>query len=373
MNHPFPPDAVPLLLSWYRSHARDLPWRADADAYRVLISEIMLQQTRAETVKPYYTRFIEAFPTVAALAAADEDTLLKHWEGLGYYSRARNLQRAAQRVLQDYGGVIPSAVEDLLTLPGVGRYTAGAVASIAYGIPAPAVDGNVLRVVARLTADATDVLLPAAKTAAEAALAPCIPAQEAGDFTQSLIELGATVCLPGEPHCADCPVSLLCHAYAEGRVSELPVRGKPRARRVEERVVLILRLGEGGEAPVVLHKRPRGLLGGLYELPNLLIGELPDGGTLPAQVEAALRERGLTAETIQPVGAARHLFSHVEWRLEGFLVRLVAGAALPDGWLAVTPADMQDSYALPSAFAAYRAAAGLPPKTHKASPVSVKK
>lgn len=359
MRHPFPSDAVPLLLGWYRSHARDLPWRANTDPYRVLVSEIMLQQTRAETVKPYFSRFINAFPTVNALAEADEDTLLKLWEGLGYYSRARNLQRAARTVVSDYGGVIPKTVDELLTLPGVGRYTAGAVASIAYGVPAPAVDGNVLRVIARMTADDTDVLLPAAKTAAEDALTPCIPPTGAGDFTQSLIELGALVCLPGEPHCADCPVSLLCRAYEEGRVAELPVRGKPRERRREERVVLILRLGEGEDAPTILHKRPRGLLGGLYEFPNLLVTELPEGDSLSERVEKALSERGLVAQELRPVGAARHLFSHVEWRMEGFLVRLAPETALPDGWLAVTPTAMQDAYALPSAFAAYRAAAGL--------------
>lgn len=365
MRHPFPADAVPLLLDWYRSHARDLPWRADIDPYRVLVSEIMLQQTRAETVKPYFTRFIEALPTVSALAEAEEDTLLKLWEGLGYYSRVRNLQRAARRVMSDYGGVIPADVEALLSLPGVGRYTAGAVASIAYGIPAPAVDGNVLRVVARLTADDTDVLLPAAKTAAEAAITPYIPTPGAGDFTQSLIELGALVCLPGEPHCADCPLSLLCRAKAEGRTSELPVRGKPKQRRVEERVVFLLRVGKGADAPLILRKRPRGLLGGLYEFPNLLLSELPDGGDLTARAESALRERGLDPAEVQSVGCARHLFSHVEWRMEGVSAILRPDADLPQGWLTVSPADMQGSHAVPSAFAAFREAVGLPPIRNK--------
>lgn len=365
MKHPFPPEAVPLLLDWYRTHARDLPWRADTDPYRVLVSEIMLQQTRAETVKPYFVRFMATLPTPADLAAADEDTLLKLWEGLGYYSRVRNLGRAAQKVMRDYGGVIPADVEALLTLPGVGRYTAGAVASIAYDIPAPAVDGNVLRVVARLTADDTDVLLPAAKAAAEAAITPCIPTPGAGDFTQSLIELGALVCLPGEPRCDDCPLALLCRARAEGRTAELPVRGKPKQRRVEERVVFLLRVGEGADAPLILCKRPRGLLGGLYEFPNRLLSELPDGSDLPERSAAALRSWGLEVAEVKSVGAAKHLFSHVEWRMEGVLAILRADATLPQGWLVVSPADMQESHAVPSAFAVFREAVGLPPAGNK--------
>ena len=188
---PFPAEAVGLLLDWYRYHARPLPWRENKDPYRVLVSEIMLQQTRAETVKPYFARFLDRLPTLADLAGCPEDVLLKLWEGLGYYSRVRNLQKAARAVMERYGGVIPADFDALLTLPGVGRYTAGAVASIAYDMPVPAVDGNVLRVVARLTGDSSDVMLASTKSAVEAALAPAVPTPGAGDFTQSLIELGA--------------------------------------------------------------------------------------------------------------------------------------------------------------------------------------
>ena len=333
----------------------------------MLVSEVMLQQTRAEAVRPYFARFLAALPTVSALAEADGDTLLKLWEGLGYYSRVRNLQRAAQRVVADFGGVIPADVAALRSLPGVGRYTAGAVASIAYDIPAPAVDGNVLRVLARLTDDDTDVMLPAAKTAAEAALAPCIPSPGAGDFTQSLIELGALVCLPGEPRCDVCPLALLCRARAAGHTRDLPIRGAAKARRVERRVVLILRLGGQEAAPVVIRRRPAGLLGGLYEFPNLLCGQLPaaEGDDPAARTAAFLRGLGIEPLAVRPVGTARHLFTHVEWQMEGVCATLPAEAVLPEDWLAVSPADLQDSFALPSAFAAFRPAAGLPGVKHK--------
>ena len=238
MPTPLPASAVPLLIDWYRQNRRDLPWRQSRDPYRVLVSEIMLQQTRAETVKPYFHRFLATLPTVEALAGADEPTLLKLWEGLGYYSRVRNLQKAARAVMEHHGGVIPADFDALLKLPGVGRYTAGAVASIAFGIPVPAVDGNVLRVLARLTGDDTDILSPAAKKTAETTLAPLVPSDAAGDFTQSLIELGALVCTPGEPRCGDCPLHLLCTAHREGRERDLPVRLAKTKRRVEERTVL---------------------------------------------------------------------------------------------------------------------------------------
>ena len=270
-------------------------------------------------------------------------------------------------MVADFGGVIPADVAALRSLPGVGRYTAGAVASIAYDIPAPAVDGNVLRVLARLTDDDTDVMLPAAKTAAEAALAPCIPSPGAGDFTQSLIELGALVCLPGEPRCDVCPLALLCRARAAGHTRDLPIRGAAKARRVERRVVLILRLGGQEAAPVVIRRRPAGLLGGLYEFPNLLCGQLPaaEGDDPAARTAAFLRGLGIEPLAVRPVGTARHLFTHVEWQMEGVCATLPAGAVLPEDWLAVSPADLQDSFALPSAFAAFRPAAGLPGVKHK--------
>ena len=349
----FPPEAVDLLVGWYQQNRRDLPWRESRDPYRVLVSEIMLQQTRAETVKPYFHRFLEALPTVEALATCDEATLLKLWEGLGYYSRARNLQKAARAVMERHGGLIPADFDALLALPGVGRYTAGAVASIAYGIPVPAVDGNVLRVLARLLGDDTDVLSAAAKTRAEQALAPHVPNEGAGDFTQSLIELGALICTPGEhPKCDDCPLRLLCVAEREGRQGELPVRLSKTMRRVEKRTVLVIRQ-RGSDGRVALRRRPtEGLLGGLYEFPCLpeWVGE--------ADLRAHLAALGLTVERIAPLGEARHLFSHVEWKMQGYLVTVApvgAGDAVSD-WVWASYTELEEIYPLPSAYAAYRGA-----------------
>lgn len=357
----FPQEAVGLLLEWYRYHARALPWRANRDAYRILVSEIMLQQTRAETVKPYFARFLERLPTVADLAVCPEDTLLKLWEGLGYYSRVRHLQAAAQAVMERHGGIIPADYEALLALPGVGRYTAGAVASIAYDLPVPAVDGNVLRVVARLMGDGRDVLQESTRRSIEAAIAPHVPTPGAGDFTQSLIELGALVCLPGEPACGECPLRLLCTAHREGREGELPVRRPRTARRVEQMTVLLLRmqrkvpLAEGAQTCVLIRRRPaKGLLAGLYEFPHL------PGWMDASEVQMQLAAWGLSVEgDMEPLGMARHLFTHVEWQMQGYLVSLAAEpTTLPDGWMAVeekqVAAGEASVYAIPSAFSFYR-------------------
>ncbi len=347
MPTPFPPAAVPLLLDWYRAAHRDLPWRRTGDPYAILVSEIMLQQTRAETVKPYYHRFLDVLPTVRDLAGADEETLYKLWEGLGYYSRVRNLKRAAEAVVEKHGGVIPADFDALLALPGVGRYTAGAVASIAFGMPVPAVDGNVLRVLARLTGDATDVLSASAKSTAEAALAPHVPPEAAGDFTQSLIELGATVCTPGEgPRCADCPLSLVCVAAREGRQGELPVRIPKTKRRVEERTVLVIRDPDGR---VALRRRPdSGLLAGLCEFPCM------EGFVDEDALRAQLAALGVTVRTVTRLGNAKHLFSHIEWRMQGYAVTVDRPTDVPDGWFFATSAELDEVYALPSAYAAYR-------------------
>ena len=351
MPMPFPADAVPLLLDWYRANRRDLPWRENRDAYRVLVSEIMLQQTRAETVKPYFARFLAAFPTPAALAAADEEALLKLWEGLGYYSRARNLQKAARVITDTYGGHVPADFDALLALPGVGRYTAGAVASIAYDIPVPAVDGNVLRVLARLRGDDTDVLSPAAKADAEAALAPHIPTPGAGDFTQSLIELGALICTPGmTATCEDCPVRLLCAAAREGRVADLPVRLAKTRRRVETRTVLrVLYTDEGGRTITAIRRRPdTGLLAGLYEFPCL------DGHADEDTVRAVLTSDGLSVGEVRRLPDAKHLFSHIEWQMRGYAVVLTAPPADVADWLFVPVGEVERTYAVPSAYRAYR-------------------
>lgn len=362
MAYPFPAEAVPLLLDWYRMNARDLPWREDRDPYKVLVSEIMLQQTRAETVKPYFRRFIDTLPTVGRLAEAPEAVILKLWEGLGYYSRVRNLQKAAQTVTERFGGVIPADFDSLLSLPGVGRYTAGAVASIAYGIPVPAVDGNVLRVMARLCDDDTDVMLPAAKAAAEQALAPHVPADAAGDFTQSLIELGALVCLPGEPDCGRCPLRLVCRGLDAGHERTLPVRNAKKTRRVEDLTVLLITTGEGTDETVLIRRRPdAGLLGGLWEFPHL------EGHADTDSVRALLENEGFKVRSVTPLPDAKHLFTHVEWRMTGYAVAVDDARPGPvwDGvWVSKT--ELFDDYTVPSAFSAYLAClAGRPVRRKK--------
>ena len=353
---------VPALLSWYEQVRRPLPFRESPTPYRVWVSEIMLQQTRIEAVLPHFAAFMEAFPTVSALASADDERLLKLWEGLGYYSRVRNLQKAARAVTERFGGTIPADFDALLSLPGVGRYTAGAVASIAYGIPVPAVDGNVLRVMARLCDDDTDVMLPAAKTAAEQALAPHVPADAAGDFTQSLIELGALVCLPGEPNCSGCPLRLVCRGLDAGHERTLPVRNAKKTRRVEELTVLLILSGEGDGQTVCVRRRPdTGLLGGLWEFPHV-------GGHADADhVRALLEKEGLTVCSVAQLPAARHLFTHVEWRMTGYAVRIDSQTVRPlwDGvW--VSRELLFSDYTVPSAFSAYLAClAGRPVRRKK--------
>ncbi len=313
------------LLDWYAANARDLPWRRTTEAYPVWISEVMLQQTRVEAVRGYWTRFLAALPTVRDLSEAEDDRLMKLWEGLGYYSRARNLKRAARQVVERFGGAFPTDYAALLSLPGVGEYTAGAVASICFGIPVPAVDGNVLRVMARLADDDADVLDPAVRRAVRARLLACIPPERPGAFNQALMELGATVCTPaGAPRCADCPLHEDCRARAAGREQLLPVRGARRARRVEERTVFVLR-GPSG-APVGYRRPAEGLLASLWQLPDA-----------PGLLDAAQAAARLDAWGAEPLGEwrfyeRRHLFTHVEWRMRVCALP-VALDPLPEGWV----------------------------------------
>ena len=259
--------AVVPLLQWYGDNARDLPWRKTADPYRIWVSEIMLQQTRVAAVMGYYERFLAAFPTVRDLAQAPEERLTKLWQGLGYYSRARNLQKAARQIEEQFGGAFPAEYDAILSLAGVGEYTAGAVASIAFGIAVPAVDGNVLRVVTRILGDRSDITRPAVRQEVRRLLLRVIPKNAPGAFNQALMELGATVCLPnGAPLCENCPVRELCLARAEDAAAEIPVKTPKKARRVEERTVYLLFY----RGRVALRRRPeRGLLAGLWEYPNL--------------------------------------------------------------------------------------------------------
>ena len=304
-----------------------------------------MQQTRIEAVLPYYRRFIDALPTIADLAQAPTEVLLKLWEGLGYYSRVRNMQKAAQLVVADYNSVLPADYDALLALPGIGPYTAGAIASIAYDIPAPAVDGNVMRVLARLTADDTDVLSSEGKRRFTALAWDLVPEQGAGRFNQALMELGETVCLPnGEPHCAACPLRDLCDAHRLGLAQQLPVRIKKISRRVEERQIAIVRVGANPPA-VLLHKREaRGLLADLWELPNTLSNNPME--SLPVD----WREHCVK---VADLPSGKHLFSHIEWRMQGTLYTFNGTAPLPEKYALANIETLQTAFPLPSAFRTY--------------------
>ena len=326
------------LLTWYRENARTLPWRSDPTPYHVWVSEIMLQQTRVAAVIDYYRRFLEAAPDISALAALPQDQLMKLWQGLGYYSRARNLQKAAKQIIADHSGVFPNTYEDIRALAGVGDYTAGAIASIAFGLPVPAVDGNVLRVVARITGDSGDIAAPAMKKKITAVLAEVIPLDAPGDFNQALMELGATICLPnGAPLCEKCPAAGFCRAFQEARTAELPVKAPKKVRRVEERTVYLLFYGDS----VALRRRPdHGLLAGLWEYPNELSGETdwPEEWGLSAVLERA--------------GTGKHIFTHIEWRMTALAGEL-DGPDLPEGWVWASREELRDTYAVPNAFQSF--------------------
>ena len=336
------PAVVAPLLEWYDGGHRDLPWRAQPTPYRVWVSEIMLQQTRVEAVRGYFARWMDALPDVRALAAADEAVYLKLWEGLGYYSRVRNLHRAAIEVCDKYGGELPADYDALRALPGIGDYTAGAVASIAFGLPVPAVDGNVLRVAARLDNDLTPITDTAFKKRTRERFAALMPADRPGDLNQSLMELGATVCLPnGAPLCGDCPVQHLCLGYHHGNAAMLPLRAAKKARRVENRTVLLLRHG----ALVGIQRRPQsGLLARLWELPAL------NGHLSPDEVRDALAAHGWQVGKLLSLRPAKHIFTHVEWHMNGYYIEL---KNLPDELTFVSPSALRAEYALPSAFRAF--------------------
>lgn len=328
--------AVQALCIWYRAGHRDLPWRRTPTPYHVWVSEIMLQQTRVQTVLSYYERFMRALPTVQALAEAPEEHLMKLWEGLGYYSRARNLQKAARVICEQYGGEIPCTCEELRTLPGIGPYTAGAIASIAGGQACPAVDGNVLRVVSRLLAREWDIRSQAVKRQAERELAAVIPSDCPGDCNQALMELGAMVCLPnGAPLCDSCPVKTLCLAHAAGVEQRFPVRAPKKQRPVEQRMVFLL----WKDGRLALRKRPHsGLLAGLWEFPNFLKGEDPE------------EQLGVQLTNIRPLAHAKHVFTHLEWHMAGFCAQTGDDGLFT--W--VTQEQLARDIALPSAFRTYR-------------------
>lgn len=331
------------LLYWYRQHARILPWREDPRPYRVWISEIMLQQTRVEAVKPYFIRFMQELPTIEALAGVPQDRLMKLWEGLGYYNRARNLQKAARMIVDHYGGRMPSDYEELLKLPGIGSYTAGAIASMAFGKPVPAVDGNVLRVISRVLASRRDILKQSTRKWIETELAGTIPPDQAGMFNQGLIEIGAVVCIPnGRPRCFGCPLESLCLAKRQGLLGEIPVKTRPVRRKIENKTVCILEYQD----QVGLKKRPdTGLLASLYELPNA------EGHLKPEELAGAFFLKPENIVEVERLPDSRHVFSHVEWNMTGY--RVLMNRPLPAGYLTASKEHIKARYALPNAFGRY--------------------
>ena len=356
-----------LLLSWYREKGRVLPWRSDPAPYHVWVSEIMLQQTRVETVRTYYQRFIARLPDIASLAECPEEELLKLWEGLGYYSRVRNMKRAAVICMQEYDGMLPDDQKLLAKLPGIGSYTSGAIVSIAYGQRVPAVDGNVLRIVSRLTECDDDILKESTRRETEQMLMDILPEDAPGDFNQALMDLGAMICLGNAaPLCSDCPLNNMCLACAHQSTDRFPVRAKAKSRKVSDRRVLILSDG----TKVLLVRRPSsGLLAGLYEYLCTDSAKTAEEveretGTVSLQeadeINSQVRSLGLEPVRMRPLGNAIHLFSHVEWHMKGYLILVeelvdtrMMRRAFPDGYVIADMEKISSKLPLPSAYAAY--------------------
>ena len=327
------------LLAWYDRHARVLPWRGLHDPYRTWVSEAMLQQTRVDTVLSYYDRFISRFPDLPSLAAADEADVLKLWEGLGYYSRARNLLNGARIVMQEYGGMLPSDPAQLRTICGIGPYMAGAIASIAFDVPVPAVDGNVIRVVSRLFGIREDASVPAVRRNIESLAASLVPPERPGDHNQAVMDLGATVCVPGTPDCGRCPLSSFCSAYRAGDAADLPVLPKARKPKVVPWTVLVILSGNR----VLLRRRTEKLLQGLWCFPML-------EGTLSGEeaVSAAKSKLHLSVQSPVSHGKARHVFTHQVWDMTLVFLSAEEGTAAPAGYEFVPAGDIKNR-ALPAA------------------------
>ncbi len=335
------------LLKWYDKGRRMLPWREEPTPYHVWVSEIMLQQTRVEAVKPYYDRFMKALPDIQSLAEAEEEKLLKLWEGLGYYNRVRNLNKAAKVLMEKYEGQMPCEYDELVKLPGIGSYTAGAISSIAYGKAVPAVDGNVLRVLARLRADSRDIMQQAVRRQIESELAPVMPAERAGDFNQALMELGAMVCVPnGVPRCEICPWNGLCRAHQLLEETKYPCKTPKKPRTVEEKTVLIIR----DENCTALRKREsKGLLAGMYEFPSL------EGKLSEKQVLNYFKKREMAVIKIDKLEESKHIFTHKEWHMTGYAVRVdeLVPKQNDNDWIFVEKHETKEHYPIPSAYAAY--------------------
>ena len=327
-----------LLLPWFYENRRDLPWRNDKEPYHIWLSEIMLQQTRVEAVKAYYARFLKELPTVASLAEAEDDRLTKLWEGLGYYSRVRNLKKAAIAVMQEHNGAFPKTYEEIRKLPGIGDYTAGAVCSIAFNQRTPAVDGNVLRVYSRLTDDDTPIDQPAIKKKAAEQLRAIYP-EQAGDFTQALMELGATVCGPNrKPDCENCPCREICLGYQNKNAEKLPVKSPKKNRRQEDMTVFVLCC----DGRYALEKRDdSGLLAGLWQFPNTA------GYLEPEQAIDFLKSRNIMVADILRQSEKKHIFTHIQWNMRGYHMTV---KSCTEGYQWFTEKQIEQNAALPTAF-----------------------
>ncbi len=334
-----------LLLRWYDRSKRELPWRVNHDPYRVWVSEIMLQQTRVEAVIFYYERFLRRFPDVFALANAPEEDVVKAWEGLGYYNRVRNMQKAA-RIIAAGGGSFPQSAAELQKLPGFGEYTAGAVASIAFNLPVPAVDGNVLRVLSRLNCDARDISAPETKKSAASQIRQWLPDGRAGDFNQAIMDLGATVCLPnGEPRCAQCPLNGSCLSFARDCQRSFPIKKPKPQRRQEQKTVFVLL---HNNLAAIRRRADKDVLAGMWELP-LVAGWLSE-----QEQREQLSEWGIQPKNgiLQQLPVAKHVFTHIEWQMKGVLVQTESPVEA-SGLRWITPEERSNKVAIPSAFRAY--------------------
>lgn len=339
-------EIVTPLVKWYRANKRILPWRDKQNAYYTWVSEIMLQQTRVEAVKPYFQRFITELPDIEALADCPQGKLLKLWEGLGYYNRVRNMQEAALTVKKEYNGRLPEDYQTLLSLKGIGSYTAGAIASIAYGISVPAVDGNVLRVISRITESTEDISKQSVRKKTEQQIQEIMPAECPGDFNQALMELGAVICIPnGQAKCEECPVAFACLARKHDKVGSIPVKAPKKSRTLENKTVFVIQDGEY----TAIRKRPEtGLLAGLYELPNT------QGHLEREEALSYVEGLGLDPLYIEKLPPAKHIFSHIEWRMQAYRIKVSSLKKTQDKELIFATREQSGKqYAIPSAFGAY--------------------
>lgn len=345
-----------VLVRWYEDNARILPWREDPSPYHVWISEIMLQQTRVEAVKDYYDRWMRALPDIRSLAEVDDNDLMKLWEGLGYYSRVRNLKTAAITIMEQYDGKLPDDHRELLSLKGIGAYTAGAIASIAFDQPYAAIDGNVLRVFSRILMEEGKINDTNVKRSLEQEVLRVMPKDRPGDFNQALMDLGATVCLPnGKPLCDRCPWEAICQAHKQGREKDFPVREKKKPRRIEEKTVFVIECHDGNFSRILLGQRPeKGLLAGLWEYPNI------DSRCSMEKAAEILKIWGFNTEDLISLGDAKHIFTHVEWHMTGYYLKVDTLSPQVEKWIAdrnliwATKEEIAQDYAIPSAFEAFK-------------------